>query len=157
MVAQVDMKSLYDQDFYQWLLMTVDLLKSRQLENLDWENLIEEVDSLARLEVGQLYDYLEEIFRYLLMFQKPLISLDDIEEVESHRSRLSFSRIQLKTLLESSPSLEQFWDKKFEQAYQHAKKMLSVYFDLAKDTFPENSPFTKEQVFDFGYLPQSLP
>ncbi|WP_162329542.1 DUF29 domain-containing protein [Synechocystis sp. CACIAM 05] len=157
MPTQVDMKALYEQDFYQWLLATTNLLKSRQLTMIDWDNLIEEIDGLAREEVGQLYEHLEEIFHHLLIFQKPLISLEDRDNVESHRSKLSFGRIQLKILLESSPSLEEFWDEQFEQAYQDSREVVSVYYGLPKDTFPEDPLFTKEQVLDFGYLPCQLP
>jgi hypothetical protein len=45
MVAQLktETKSLYDTDYNLWILETVKQLENRDLDNLDWENLIEEV------------------------------------------------------------------------------------------------------------------
>ncbi|MTJ11483.1 DUF29 domain-containing protein [Anabaena sp. UHCC 0187] len=39
---------LYEQDFYAWVEQTADLLKSRNWEILDLENLIEEVVDLGK-------------------------------------------------------------------------------------------------------------
>ena len=42
--------SLYNQDFYLWIEQTVQALKNRDLNSLDWENLIEEVEGMGRSE-----------------------------------------------------------------------------------------------------------
>jgi hypothetical protein len=41
-------KSLYETDYNLWVLETVTKLKNRDLDALDWENLIEEVEDLSR-------------------------------------------------------------------------------------------------------------
>ncbi|MFM6452221.1 MAG: DUF29 family protein, partial [Planktothrix sp.] len=41
-MTQTSLKTLYDSDFALWIEDTVNQLKSRNLENLDWDNLIEE-------------------------------------------------------------------------------------------------------------------
>ena len=41
---------LYDQDFYAWVQAQAALLKARQFDALDLDNLIEEVESIARQE-----------------------------------------------------------------------------------------------------------
>jgi hypothetical protein len=38
--------TLYEQDFNLWLTETVELLKTRQVERLDYKNLIEELESM---------------------------------------------------------------------------------------------------------------
>jgi hypothetical protein len=38
----------YDTDYYQWTVEQVKALKERNLDHLDWENLIEEIESLGR-------------------------------------------------------------------------------------------------------------
>lgn len=43
-------KNLYDEDFNLWLEITANLLKSRQLEELDYDNLIEEIEAMGRSE-----------------------------------------------------------------------------------------------------------
>ena len=36
--------SLYEQDFHKWLEVTLKQLRERDTENLDWDNLIEEIE-----------------------------------------------------------------------------------------------------------------
>jgi hypothetical protein len=38
---------LYNQDYYQWVQETVKLLKQRNFQELDLDNLIEEIQDLA--------------------------------------------------------------------------------------------------------------
>ncbi len=46
MVTQT--KTLYEQDFNLWIEETVNLLKNRQLDQIDYDNLIEEVEDLDK-------------------------------------------------------------------------------------------------------------
>ncbi len=49
MVNQItELKLLYEEDYFLWLEKTIELLNNRQLENLDYENLIEELEALGR-------------------------------------------------------------------------------------------------------------
>jgi hypothetical protein len=41
-------KDLYDRDYHLWLEETSKLLKAKDFENIDLENLIEEIESLGR-------------------------------------------------------------------------------------------------------------
>jgi hypothetical protein len=41
-------KTLYEQDFNLWIEETVNLLKNRQLDQIDYDNLIEEVEDLDK-------------------------------------------------------------------------------------------------------------
>lgn len=46
MMAQITTKKLYDADFALWVEEIVNKLKAREFDRVDWENLIEEDDSL---------------------------------------------------------------------------------------------------------------
>ena len=51
MVNQItDLKLLYEVDYFRWLEKTIKLLNNRQLENLDYKNLIAELEALGRSE-----------------------------------------------------------------------------------------------------------
>ena len=47
-MTPITTKTLYDVDFALWIEETVNQLKSRNLEHLDWDNLIEEIESLGK-------------------------------------------------------------------------------------------------------------
>lgn len=58
--------SLYETDYNLWILETVQKLQCRDLENLDWEYLIEEVLSLSRRDRHKLASLLTRLFEHLL-------------------------------------------------------------------------------------------
>ena len=44
----LSMKALYDQDFVLWASKTAELLKLKKFDEVDWENLIEEVECMGK-------------------------------------------------------------------------------------------------------------
>lgn len=66
MVTRPDTQTLYEQDFYLWVQETANLLKTRQLDQLDYENLIDEVESLGFQETDNLINNLRTLLRSLL-------------------------------------------------------------------------------------------
>lgn len=52
--SQVPMQVLYDQDFNLWLVETIHFLKEGKLLEVDYENLIEELESMGRSEKNAL-------------------------------------------------------------------------------------------------------
>ncbi len=44
----INLKNLYDIDDAQWLEETIKLLKNKEFNQLDWDNLIEELEDLGR-------------------------------------------------------------------------------------------------------------
>jgi hypothetical protein len=49
-MAQKTSKTMYEKDFALWVEDTVNKLKARNTEDLDWENLIEEIESLREID-----------------------------------------------------------------------------------------------------------
>src|SRR5215470_9171137 len=57
---------LYDQDFYAWVQEQAALLKARQFDAIDLDNLIEEVESLARQERHLLWHRFRTLLTHLV-------------------------------------------------------------------------------------------
>jgi hypothetical protein len=60
---------LYDQDFYLWLKTTAQLLKEKQFNQIDLENLIEEIETMGRSEKKSLKSNLIVLLLHLLKWQ----------------------------------------------------------------------------------------
>jgi hypothetical protein len=150
MVTQINTKTLYEQDFNLWLEETVNLLKNRQLDQLDYENLIEEIESMARKDKCALESNLEQILMHLLkwQYQKNKRSNSWRYSIIEHRNRL-------KKDFRDSPSLKPYFDDVLEDCYQTAREFASEETGLDIKTFPVDLPFTKEQILNPDYLPEN--
>jgi len=62
-------KDLYDKDFYVWSEAQAELLRTRQFEALDLDNLIEEVEALGRAEKSGVLNNASVIVEHLLKLQ----------------------------------------------------------------------------------------
>ncbi|MBV8360820.1 MAG: DUF29 domain-containing protein, partial [Deltaproteobacteria bacterium] len=62
-------KDLYERDYYTWALEQARALRARSSEALDWENLAEEVEGLARTEARELKSRLEVLLVHLLKWR----------------------------------------------------------------------------------------
>jgi hypothetical protein len=56
----------YTSDYYTWTKEQVSLLKSRRFEQVDWVNLIEELEELGNSRENALESYLERLLEHLL-------------------------------------------------------------------------------------------
>jgi len=59
-------QALHNQDFYIWAVTTVRLMRHRQWHEIDWEAVIEEIESLARWDKRELASRLEALVIHLL-------------------------------------------------------------------------------------------
>lgn len=63
------MQSNYERDFYGWVQTTVKQLRERDLTHLDWDNLIEEIESLGKQEKRDLVNRLIVLLMHLLKWE----------------------------------------------------------------------------------------
>ena len=47
---EIDRQKLYDTDYLRWIETTVEKLRVRDYSNMDWENLIAEIQDMGRSE-----------------------------------------------------------------------------------------------------------
>jgi hypothetical protein len=144
--------SLYNQDFYLWIEQTVQALKNRDLNRLDWENLIEEVESMGRSEKRELKSRLLVVMEHLLkiMFWES----EKSQNLRSWRNTVLEQRYQLELLLEDSPSLRPMLQDSFAASYAKARLQTLRKYALPETLFPPEPPFSLEQVLDSEFLPE---
>lgn len=141
---------LYEQDFYLWLQQTARLLKVRNFEEVDWDNLIEEIESMGRSEKRELKSRLIILIEHLLK----LIYWEAERENNANgwRSTIVEQRNQIEFSLEDSPSLKPLLAEIFLDCYGKARKGTLQKYQLSDALFPEKPPFKLEDVLDPNYL-----
>lgn len=50
-LSQVKQKTLYDQDYLQWIEATLQQLRDRNYEKVDWENLLAEIEDMGKRDL----------------------------------------------------------------------------------------------------------
>ena len=143
---------LYEHDFYLWIQTTAKLLKERSFEDVDWESLIEEIESRGRSEK-------KELKSRLIVLIENLLKLIYWEAEKAYnawgwRDTIVEQRIQIELSLEDSPSLRLLLTDLFLDCYQKARSTALRKYQLPTDFFPAEPPFTLEDVLNSDYLPE---
>jgi hypothetical protein len=132
-----DIKSLYETDYALWLDRTVTDLKARRLDRIDWENLIEEVESLSGRDKRELGNRLTTLFEHLL--KRRYVNLPNC--YRGWNQTIRRSQIRIKRLLKMSPSLNTYLIDSIDECYSDALKIVRAKYD---SHFPEECPFPKD-------------
>lgn len=135
--------TIYEQDYYLWIQSTINQLKERNLSQLDWENLIEELDSLGKQQQ-------QELENRLIVMLEHLLKLAYWETEREYNDRgwkgtIIEQRKQILRLLKKNPSLKPYLAQVFEECYSEAREITIVKTGLSPEVFPNTSPLTIEQ------------
>ncbi|MEH2050853.1 DUF29 domain-containing protein [Nostoc sp.] len=139
---------LYKTDFYDWTQKQVSLLKTQQWEQLDTVNLIEEIETLGRRERQELRNRLGVLLGHLLKWQ-----FQPEKHSNSWLGTIREQRVQIKLLLQDSPSLKPYLDEVFFSVYELGLALAIRETELGENVFPEICPYTLDQTLNPKFLP----
>jgi len=142
----------YDTDFYTWTQAQAALLRQGRAEQLDWENLAEEIESLGNRDKRELKSRLEVLIMHLLKWWR-----QPEHQSRSWQGTIREQRDQLADLLEDSPSLRRRVPDYLKRAYPRARRKALDETGLYDPAFPPDCPWTVEQVLDPDFFPEPPP
>jgi hypothetical protein len=157
------LKELYEKDFYLWVLENLKLLKNREFELVDWENLLEEIEYMARKELRSVISLMAVIMEHLYKWEN---YRESAYMGSGWKKSILNARKELIDLFDEMPSLKRIAQEKesLNRAWRRAVNSLIVWFDedenknLAKkyfgrlpteEDFPKDCPYTFEQVMEY--------
>jgi hypothetical protein len=143
-------KTLYEQDFNLWLAATVELLKTRQVERLDYENLIEEIEAMGRSEKRALESNLRQLLLHLLKWR-----YQSQKQSNSWAYSIAEHSLRLTKALQESPSLKRYLEEILPECYQDARLLAKKETGLEMAFFPAELPFKIADILNPDYLPQT--
>jgi hypothetical protein len=148
MTVLTNLKQLYEVDDSLWLEETIELLKNRQFEQLDLENLIEELEDLGSEKKNAVESLLEQIIRHLLLLQ---YWTNEVRYNGNHwRAELRGFRSQIRRKL--TTNLRNYLLKKLDIIYKDALGYVQEKTGFTVN-FPQECPYTLEQLLDENWLP----
>lgn len=141
-------QNLYETDFYAWIQEQAKLLRHQQWSKLDLLNLIEEIESLGKQQRAELRNRLEVLIEHLLKWE--------YQAERRSRSGLMTIRVQRRDtqeLLEENPSLKPYLEEALQKIYDSSRDLATGETNLPLKTFPENCPYTLDEIFRDGFYP----
>lgn len=145
----LDQRSLYEADYLQWLETTIEQIRSQELANVDWRNLIEELEDMGRSERRSLESNLTVLLLHLLkwQYQPELRSGSWKGSIVDHRRRI-------RKALKNSPSLKPYLEEILAECYADAVEQAIAETELAPETFPAILSYASEAILDATFLPE---
>jgi len=127
-ITQLKEHSKYHQDFVIWCEDTVAKLKNRDFEGLDFEALIEEIESLGLRDKRELESRLRVLLAHILKRSYIQSSYD----YRGWQNTIAEQRSEIELLLKQSPSLKNYFVEVFEDSWRHALKRVKQGYPAVK-------------------------
>jgi Domain of unknown function DUF29 len=138
----------YEEDLYAWTQEQAALLRARQYDGLDWDNLAAEIAAVGGSDRRKLESRLCVVLLILLKWQaQPAL------RGASWRKTLRTQRREIRKLLKQSPSLRRHVPALIPDAYGDAVKDAVDETGLPAQIFPSVCPYTPDAVLDEDHLP----
>lgn len=144
-------KQLYDQDFCLWIEQTIKQIEAQDFDKIDWDNVIEELDSLGKSDKRELKNRLVVLLEHLLK-----LAYWETEREYNQRNwkgTIREQRRQILLLLEDSPSLKPLFFDSMNKCYSDARKIVLDKTNLSDNTIPLDIPFPVKDILNDDYLP----
>lgn len=143
--------SLYKTDFVAWTEETAKLINAREFSQVDWQAVVEEIESLGKSDRRELKSRLEVLLQHLLkwQYQSNLRSSSWQNTIYEQRNRIV-------DLLTDSPSLQPYLTEVLPESYHRGKKAASNETKLPINTFPADCPYSIDEILDSEFLPEAI-
>lgn len=128
-------KTLYETDSVAWADEQAKLLRDRQWDKLDLENLIEEVQDLGGRHRDRIESFLQNLLMHLLKR-----NYQPDKQTTSWDMSIRTSALNIRKEIKKRPSLRRHFVEQFAETYQYAREMASIETGLALEDFPEGCP-----------------
>lgn len=131
-MSQVTKTETYETDFYQWTIEQAQALRERKIADLDWENVIEEIEALGRSDYDAVASLLMRQIEHLLK-----IDYTPLEECyKKWRVEIEAFKIGIKRKI--SPRMKPKLEKDLEEIYQDAVRLVSLEYGI---NLPKSCPY----------------
>jgi hypothetical protein len=140
--------STYDEDIYGWALEQAALLRARRFDELDLENLVEEIEDLARSAVREVESRFTILLAHLLKWQHQPAgrSWGWVGTIDEQRGRIA-------KRLQEMPSLRRHGPELLAETYRYATSRAVSESRVPRSSFPPTCPFTFDQAMDESFWP----
>ena len=144
---------LYEQDFFQWTQTTAALIRQGKWHAINAKCVAEELESLGKRDRRELASRLQVLVMHLLKWH---YQPEGWVQGHSWRGTIRTQRLELRLLLRDSPSLRPQVAAFVADVYPAARADACDETGLPETTFPQECPWTAEQILDDAFWPAGI-
>lgn len=133
----------YETDLIAWLYNQANLLRNRDYEKIDTIHLMEEIESLGNSEKSKLESHFMILLLHLLK-----LAYQPESKTRSWYLSIKNAKYHAKRTLQKSPSLKHYLLDILQDAYFSARLGAAQETGLSEKTFPEECPWTFEEIME---------
>ena len=147
----------YEQDFLLWTEEQAAFLREGKFDLLDIDNLVDEVISMGKSEIRELESRMAVLLAHLIKWAwQPAMRYNS----RSWEATIESQRSKIGRLFKNMPSLRsrigednlEFWTDVWRDARIAAEKETGINYSV----FPEEMPWSKEQILDDHWYADSM-
>ena len=145
------LEQLYEREYDRWLSETIELLKNRQFDRVDYEHLIEELAALRRSEKTAVKSLILSIIIQLLLYQ---FWTTEREKNSNHwAAEIITFRVQLEYKLTTNLSKFLELELELEDIYENARLIAEKKTGLKN--LPIICPYSLRQILEKQWFPDT--
>ena len=140
-----DLQQVYQKDYNLWLEQVAHKIKNREIDFMDWDNLLAEIEDMGASQKRALRSYTKRLIEHILK-----IKYWDIERERnfSHwQAEIVNFRDEVLAILADSPSLKNYLKQNYESWYESCLASKSKEFEI-----PLHSKITLATLLDKNYF-----
>lgn len=171
-----EMNALYQRDPYSWARDQANALRRREFDAVDWDNVIGEIEDVARRYADSLISQYARIMEHFLKLQYRHPT--ETEPVAGWVRTVDNARAEIDILLHHNPGLKAHRDQLFKDAWSRARKtainafvhhatralenepaLLREHKHLTREwirVLPQQTPYTREQLETQFWIPKPI-
>jgi Domain of unknown function DUF29 len=149
-------QTLYETDYVHWIETTLAFLRAQDYSQVDWENLLDEIEDLSRRERQSLESNLVILLLHLLKWQLLKWQNQSESRSSSWKGSIVEHRRRIRKSIKQSPSLNLYLQDRFAEAYADAVEQAMAETDLPRGAFPLECSYSIAQVLDADFLPMDI-
>lgn len=136
---------LHDRDFNLWVEETKKAIQNRDFENMDWDNLLDEIDDMGKSEKRSLESYLERLIAHILKLQ--YWESEKERNYKHWKVEIINFRRRIKRLIKQNPSFNAHLKEIYPEVFQDVVDAWRIEFEIPEDSF-----IAPEQMLDENYF-----
>lgn len=141
---------LYERDFLAWTENQAEALRTRQVDAIDWVNLLEEVESMGASQRRELESRLTILLMHLMKWV-----WQPEKRTTSWKLTIQGQRRELVRLIKQSPSLKPLIPEVLGELWNDARDDAEVETGLPLQSFPAACPWdVSSQVLNKEWWPE---